>query len=144
VKSLFALPSKVPQLIRQTFMGEERNPDGLVGIVGAARVSGDAVSSQKLNSNERVSTFILIVASLNIFVGLFNLLPFLPLDGGHMAIAIADEFRALFARIRKQPRPAGIDVNVMTPITMAVFGVLAVLTLILLVADIINPISLNF
>ena len=144
VKSLFALPSKVPQLIRQTFMGEERNPDGLVGIVGAARVSGDAVSSQKLNSNERVTTFILIVASLNIFVGLFNLLPFLPLDGGHMAIAIADEFRALFARIRKKPRPAGIDVNVMTPITMAVFGVLAVLTLILLVADIINPISLNF
>jgi membrane-associated protease RseP (regulator of RpoE activity) len=144
VKSLLALPSKVPQLIRQTFMGEERNPDGLVGIVGAARVSGDAVSSQKLNSNERVSTFILIVASLNIFVGLFNLLPFLPLDGGHMAFAIADEFRALFARIRKQPRPAGIDVNVMTPITMAVFGVLAVLTLILLVADIINPISLNF
>jgi membrane-associated protease RseP (regulator of RpoE activity) len=102
------------------------------------------VSSQKLNSNERVSTFIIIVASLNIFVGLFNLLPFLPLDGGHMAIAIADEFRALFARIRKKPRPAGIDVNVMTPITMAVFGVLAVLTLILLVADIINPISLNF
>ena len=144
VKSLFALPSKVPQLIRQTFMGEERNPDGLVGIVGAARVSGDAVSSQKLNSNERVTTFILIVASLNIFVGLFNLLPFLPLDGGHMAIAIADEVRALFARIRKKPRPAGIDVNVMTPITMAVFGVLAVLTLILLVADIINPISLNF
>ena len=144
VKSLFALPSKVPQLIRQTFMGEERNPDGLVGIVGAARVSGDAVSSQKLNSNERVSTFILIVASLNIFVGLFNLLPFLPLDGGHMAIAIADEVRALFARIRKKPRPAGIDVNVMTPITMAVFGVLAVLTVILLVADIINPISLNF
>ena len=102
------------------------------------------MSSQKLNSNERVSTFILIVASLNIFVGLFNLLPFLPLDGGHMAIAIADEVRALFARIRKKPRPAGIDVNVMTPITMAVFGVLAVLTLILLVADIINPISINF
>jgi membrane-associated protease RseP (regulator of RpoE activity) len=144
VKSLFALPSKVPQLIRQTFMGEERNPDGLVGIVGAARVSGQVVSSQKLDSNERVSKFILIVASLNIFVGLFNLLPFLPLDGGHMAIAIADEFRALSARIRKKPRPAGIDVNVMTPITMAVFGVLAVLTLILLVADIINPISLNF
>ena len=61
-----------------------------------------------------------------------------------MAIAIADEVRALFARIRRKPRPAGIDVNVMTPITMAVFGVLAVLTLILLVADIINPISLNF
>ena len=125
-------------------MGEERDPDGLVGIVGAARVSGDAVSSERLNENQRLTTFILIVASLNIFVGIFNLLPLLPLDGGHMAVAIADEVRALFARIRKKPRPAGIDVNVMTPITMAVFGVLAILTVILLVADIINPISLNF
>jgi membrane-associated protease RseP (regulator of RpoE activity) len=144
VKSLFTLPSKVPQLVRQTFMGEERDPNGLVGIVGAARVSGDAVSSEKLNENERVTTFILIVASLNIFVGIFNLLPLLPLDGGHMAVAIADEFRALFARLRKKPRPAGIDVNVMTPITMGVFGVLAILTVILLVADIINPVSFNF
>jgi membrane-associated protease RseP (regulator of RpoE activity) len=144
VKSLFTLPSKVPQLVRQTFMGEERDPNGLVGIVGAARVSGDAVSSERLNENERVTTFILIVASLNIFVGIFNLLPLLPLDGGHMAVAIADEVRALFARIRKKPRPAGIDVNVMTPITMGVFGVLAILTVILLVADIINPVSFNF
>ena len=61
-----------------------------------------------------------------------------------MAVAIADEIRALFARIRKKPRPAGIDVNVLTPITMAVFGVLAVLTVILLIADIFNPVSLNF
>ncbi len=143
VKSLFTLPTKVPQLIRQTFMGEERDPDGLVGVVGAARVSGEVVGSESLAGNQRLQTFILIVASLNIFVGLFNLLPLLPLDGGHMAVAIADEFRALFARIRKKPRPAGIDVNVLTPITMAVFVVLAVLTVILLVADIFNPISLG-
>lgn len=143
VKSLFTLPTKVPQLIRQTFMGEERDPNGLVGVVGAARVSGEVVGSENLAGNQRLQTFILIVASLNIFVGLFNLLPILPLDGGHMAVAIADEFRALFARIRKKPRPAGIDVNVLTPITMAVFVVLAVLTVILLVADIFNPISLG-
>jgi membrane-associated protease RseP (regulator of RpoE activity) len=84
------------------------------------------------------------VASLNIFVGLFNLLPILPLDGGHMAVAIADEIRAVIARLRGRPRPAGIDVNVLTPITLGVFAVLAVLTVILLIADIINPISLNF
>jgi membrane-associated protease RseP (regulator of RpoE activity) len=143
VKSLFTLPAKVPQLIRQTFMGEERDPDGLVGVVGAARVSGEVVGSENLAGNQRLQTFILIVASLNIFVGLFNLLPLLPLDGGHMAVAIADEFRALLARIRKKPRPVGIDVNVLTPITMAVFVVLAVLTVILLVADIFNPISLG-
>lgn len=144
VKSLFTLPAKVPELFRQTFLGDERDPNGLVGIVGAARVSGEAVGSENLSGNQRLQTFILIVASLNIFVGLFNLLPILPLDGGHMAVAIADEFRALIARIRKKPRPAGIDVNRLTPITLVVFGVLAVLTTVLLIADIINPISLNF
>jgi membrane-associated protease RseP (regulator of RpoE activity) len=143
VKSLFTLPTKVPELFRQTFMGEERDPNGLVGVVGAARVSGEVVGSENLAGNQRLQTFILIVASLNIFVGLFNLLPLLPLDGGHMAVAIADEFRALIARIRKKPCPAGIDVNVLTPITMAVFVVLAILTVVLLVADLINPISLG-
>lgn len=144
VKSLFTLPTKVPQLIRQTFGDEKRDPNGLVGVVGAARVSGEAVSSNKLNNTERLGTFLLLVASLNIFVGLFNLLPILPLDGGHMAVAIADEFRAFFARLRGRPRPAGIDVNVLTPITIGVFAVLAVLTVVLLIADIFNPISLNF
>lgn len=144
VKSLVALPTKVPQLIRQTFGHEKRDPNGLVGIVGASRVSGDAVSSNKLSSTERIGTFILLIASLNIFVGLFNLLPLLPLDGGHMAVAIADEIRAFFARLRRKPRPSGIDVNVLTPITMGVFAVLAVLTVILLIADIFNPVSLNF
>ena len=143
IKSLVALPTKVPQLIRQTFGGEERDPNGLVGVVGAARVSGDAVSSNKLNNTERFGTFLLLIASLNIFVGIFNLLPLLPLDGGHMAVAIADEVRAFFARLRGKPRPAGIDVNVLTPITMTVFAVLAVLTSILLIADIFNPVSLN-
>lgn len=143
VKALITLPTKVPQLIRQTFGDEKRDPNGLVGIVGAARVSGDAVSSNKLNNTERLGTFLLLIASLNIFVGLFNLLPLLPLDGGHMAVAIADEIRAFFARLRGRPRPAGIDVNVLTPLTMSVFAVLAVLTAILLIADILNPVSLN-
>ena len=143
IKALIALPTKVPQLIRQTFGGEERDPNGLVGVVGAARVSGDAVSSNKLNNTERFGTFLLLVASLNIFVGLFNLLPLLPLDGGHMAVAIADEIRAFLARLRGRPRPAAIDVNVLTPVTMGVFAVLAVLTVILLIADIFNPVSLN-
>jgi membrane-associated protease RseP (regulator of RpoE activity) len=143
IKALISLPTKVPQLIRQTFGGEERDPNGLVGVVGAARVSGDAVSSNKLNNTERFGTFLLLVASLNIFVGLFNLLPLLPLDGGHMAVAIADEIRAFLARLRGRPRPAAIDVNVLTPVTMGVFAVLAVLTVILLIADIFNPVSLN-
>jgi len=143
VKSLAKLPEKIPALWGATVRGEERDVNGLVGVVGVARVSGEAVGSDKLTPMERLATFLLIVASLNIFVGIFNLLPILPLDGGHMAVAIADEIRAFLARLRGRPRPAPIDVTVLTPITMVVFVVLACLTLLLLVADVINPVTLN-
>jgi len=141
--ALFQLPTKIPALWGQTFGGEKRDENGLVGVVGVARVSGQAASSGDLTPAERIGTFILIVASLNIFVGLFNLLPILPLDGGHMAVAIADEIRAFFARLRGRPRPAAIDVKVLTPVTAVVFVILAALTVLLLIADIFNPISLN-
>ena len=143
VKSLAKLPEKIPALWGATVRGEERDANGLVGVVGVARVSGEAVGSDKLTPMERLATFLLIVASLNIFVGVFNLLPILPLDGGHMAVAIADELRAFLARLRGRPRPAPIDVTVLTPITMVVFVILACLTLLLLVADVINPVTLN-
>jgi membrane-associated protease RseP (regulator of RpoE activity) len=143
VKSLGKLPEKIPALWGATVRGEERDANGLVGVVGVARVSGEAVGSDKLTPMERLATFVLIVASLNIFVGVFNLLPILPLDGGHMAVAIAGSIRAFFARLRGRPRPAPIDVTVLTPITMVVFVVLATLTLLLLVADVINPVTLN-
>jgi membrane-associated protease RseP (regulator of RpoE activity) len=142
-KALVQLPTKIPALWGQTFGGEKRDENGLVGIVGVARVSGEAAASGELSTSERIGTFILIVASLNIFVGLFNLLPILPLDGGHMAVAIADEIRAFIARLRGRARPAGIDVKVLTPVTTVVFVVLALLTVLLLIADIFNPISLN-
>ena len=143
VKQLASLPSKIPALWGQTVGGEKRDPNGLVGVVGAARVSGQTLESAQLTMRERWATFILMIASLNVFVGVFNLLPLLPLDGGHMAVAIADEVRALYARIRGRARPTPIDVNRLTPITMVVFVALAALTLLLLAADIFNPVSLN-
>ncbi len=143
IKSLALLPAKIPELWGQTFGGEERDADGLVGVVGVARVSGETLASGDQNWSQRIGTFLLIIASLNIFVGVFNLLPILPLDGGHMAVAIADEIRAFIARLRGRPRPAPINVQVLTPITAVVVIILIALTLLLLVADIINPISLN-
>jgi membrane-associated protease RseP (regulator of RpoE activity) len=143
VTSLVKLPEKIPALWGATVRGEERDANGLVGVVGVARVSGQAVGSDKLTPMERLATFVLIVASLNLFVGIFNLLPILPLDGGHMAVAVADEVRAFIARLRGRSRPAPIDVAVLTPITMVVFVILACLTVLLLVADVINPVTLN-
>jgi membrane-associated protease RseP (regulator of RpoE activity) len=143
VRAIISLPSKIPALWGATVSGTERDPNGLVGIVGVAQVSGQAVSSEGLTNAERIQTFLLIIASLNFFVGVFNLLPILPLDGGHMAVAIADEIRAAFARIRGRARPQGINVNKLAPITMVVFVLLAALTVLLLAADILNPVQVN-
>ncbi len=143
ITSLIKLPSKIPDLLAQTFGARERDPEGLVGVVGVARVSGETASTGKLTTNEKIATFILIVASLNIFVGMFNLLPLLPLDGGHMAVAIADGIRNFWAKRRGLPKPAPIDVERLTPITLVVFVFMAALSIILLAADIFNPIRLN-
>ena len=143
INSLIKLPSKIPDLLAQTFGGKTRDPEGLVGVVGVARVSGETASTGKLTTNEKIATFILIVASLNIFVGMFNLLPLLPLDGGHMAVAIADGIRNFWANRRGKPRPAPIDVERLTPITLVVFVFMAALSIVLLAADIFNPIRLN-
>ena len=143
LKALVGLPAQIPSLFRQTFLGEKRSADGLVGIVGVARASGETASSGNLTTSEKVATFILIVASLNIFVGIFNLLPILPLDGGHMAVALFEGARRSSARRRGKPDPGPVDVEKLTPITMAVFVALAFLTVLLLFADIFNPINLN-
>lgn len=143
VTSLISLPTKIPALFRQTFFHETRDATGLVGVVGVARVSAQTASDPKLASREKIATFLLIIASLNIFVGLFNLLPLLPLDGGHIAIAIIDGLRRARARRKGSPAPPEIDVERLMPLTMAVFAILAVLSLLLLAADIFNPINLN-
>ena len=142
VKSLIQLPAKIPALVRQTFGGEERDPEGPVGVVGVARVSGETAATAGLTFNERIATFLLIIASLNIFVGLFNLLPLLPLDGGHMAVAATDGVRNWIARLRGRAKPEPINVNKLMPVTVAVFSILIALTVLLLIADIVNPVHL--
>jgi len=111
--------------------------------VGVARATGETVSSGNLTGGEKFATFILIVASLNIFVGIFNLLPILPLDGGHMAVAIFEGVRRKLATLRGRPNPGPVDVEKLTPITMVVLVLLIFLTMLLLIADIFNPINLN-
>ena len=134
---------KVVPLFKQTFGNEKRDPQGLVGVVGVARVSAQTASDPHLGTSEKIATFLLIVASLNIFVGIFNLLPLLPMDGGHIAVALADGVRRIWARRRGRSAPAPIDVEKLTPITIVVFVLLVALSLLLLAADIFNPVQLN-
>ncbi len=143
-QALIKLPTLIPALVEQTFGGAERDPEGLVGIVGVARTAGEATSSDKLDMNDKVTFFIIMVAGLNVFVGVFNLLPILPLDGGHMAVAVADGVKRTSARIRKREMPEPIDVERLTPITLIVVAIMLSLTVLLLIADVVTPVRLGF
>lgn len=143
IKALIGLPQQISTLIRQTFLGEERGTDGLVGIVGVARATGETASSSNLTMGEKIATFLLIIASLNIFVGIFNLIPILPLDGGHIAVALFEGARRQIYRIRGRAEPGKVDIEKLTPITVIVLVALIFLTALLLIADIFNPINFN-
>jgi len=143
VISLIGLPAKIPQVWQQTFGGKPRDANGLVGVVGVARVSGEAMAANGLSWTERIGAFVSIVAGLNIFIGIFNMLPLPPLDGGHIAVALVDKWRSIWARRRGRSTPAPVDVASLTPVTLIVLGVLVSLSLLLLAADIVNPVRLN-
>jgi membrane-associated protease RseP (regulator of RpoE activity) len=143
VAGLASIPSKIPQLFGQTFGNQERDTESLVGVYGVARVSGQTLGADQLPWSARLAFFLFIVASLNIFVGLFNALPLPPLDGGHILVAVIDGSKRARARRRGLPTPPPFDITRLAPLTYTVFFLLVMLTVLLLAADILNPINLG-
>jgi membrane-associated protease RseP (regulator of RpoE activity) len=122
---------------------DDRDPEGFVGIVGVGRISGEVLASRETGAVKALS-FILIVASLNLFVGLFNLLPLLPLDGGHIAVAVFEGARDRLRRLRGYRGPfQRVDYVKLLPVTYAVAGVFLLFTVALVGADLVNPIRLS-
>lgn len=111
-------------------------------VVGAANVTGQVVE-HGYNWRSTASAIFSIVISVNIFVGIFNLLPLLPLDGGHIAIILFERLRAAVARWRRRPDPGLVDISRLIPVSVGVFALLVCLSLLLIAADIINPLSLS-
>jgi membrane-associated protease RseP (regulator of RpoE activity) len=135
IQSIKSLPEKVPGLIT-AISGGERDPNSPVSVVGASRITGEAV---KFGS---WVTFFLVVASLNFFVGIFNLLPLLPLDGGHIAIAWFEKARSwVYARLGKRD-PGRVDYYKLMPVTYAVILIFGAFTLLTVTADVVNPITI--
>jgi membrane-associated protease RseP (regulator of RpoE activity) len=134
-ESLKQIPEKIPALLT-AITGGERDPNTPVSVVGASRIGGELVS---VGDWMRVLN---LFAVLNLFFGIFNLLPLLPMDGGHIAIAWFERVRSWIAARRGRPDPGRVDYLKLTPITLAVISVLGVFVLLTVTADVVNPITL--
>lgn len=122
----------------------QRDPTGFVGVVGAGRVSGEILSIQDEPMSLRIANIVFMLAGLNLFVGIFNLLPLLPLDGGHLAILGFEQARDRIRRLFGYRGPLQrVDLAKLMPVTYAVVLLFAAVTLLLLGADIVNPIRLT-
>jgi membrane-associated protease RseP (regulator of RpoE activity) len=143
IDKLVQIPERVPQLFRAAFLGEERDVNGPIGVVGVGRISGEVFSIQQFSLAEKISFFLSLLASVNLVLFLFNLLPMYPLDGGHVAGALYEKARATVARWRGRPDPGPFDIARLMPVAYVVAGLFIALSGLLLVADIVNPITLQ-
>lgn len=141
-QALLTFPAKMVGLTEAAFTDAARDPEGPVGVVGVSRISGE-VAAADAPPSWRIAQFLAIVASLNLFLFLFNLIPILPLDGGHVAGALYEGARRQVATRRGRPDPGPVDVARMLPVAYTVAAVLIAMSLIILWADIVKPIRLG-
>jgi membrane-associated protease RseP (regulator of RpoE activity) len=136
--ALGGLPSEVAGIVE----GKPRNPNGAASVVDVARVSGQ-VAKSGASVGAIAATLLLLIAELNLFVGVFNMLPLLPLDGGHVAILVFEQVRSRVYRVLGRRDPGRVDIMKVLPLTYAVVAAFVGLSLILLYAGITNPIRLQ-
>ncbi len=141
-KVIVTLPQRLWQVGEAAFGGADRDPNGPIGVVGIGRLAGEIASFEDAPITDRVAQLIGMLASLNVALFVFNLIPLMPLDGGHVAGALWEGLRRRVAKLFKRPDPGPVDTAKLVPITLAVSGVLVVMTLLLIYADIVNPITL--
>jgi len=135
-KGLASIPGSIPKLFTSTVDHTQRSTDSPVGVVGMAQISGSIIGAAGF------AGFFTLVAVINVFIGIFNLLPILPLDGGHIAILLYEEARKKVYRLLRRPVPGRVDLNKLMPVAYAFLLVFVGLTLLLLAADITNPLRL--
>lgn len=137
VEALSRLPEKIPALW-EAVTGGPRDPETPMSVVGASRVGGE------LWERGELPTWLVFLAAVNFFVGVFNLLPLLPLDGGHIAISWFERARSwVYARLGK-PDPGRVDYYKLMPLTYVVILIFGGFFLLTVAADIVNPVQLPF
>ena len=140
--AVVSIPQKMVGVWEAAFGGEERDLTGPIGIVGAGRIGGE-IATAEVDVPARIATFVLLLASFNMAIALFNLIPLLPLDGGHAAGAIWEGLKRGYARLTGGPQPKPVDVAKALPVAYGVAAVLIGMSALLLYADIVNPVRLS-
>ena len=135
VHGIAEFPSKIPGVVASIF-GAERDMEGPMSVVGASRVGGELVEA-----NLWVAFFTML-ASLNYFLALFNLIPLPPFDGGHIAVVLYEKIRDFFRKIRGKSPAGPADYTKLMPITYVIAAALMSVAAMIIVADFVNPIKL--
>ncbi|GAA3522220.1 M50 family metallopeptidase [Nocardioides daeguensis] len=143
VKSMATLPAKVWGVAKAIVGAEERDPTGPVSIVGGGRLAGETASHDEIPLQAKLVSLLLLVAGFNFFIGMFNFVPLLPLDGGHIAGALWEAVRRGWARLRRRPDPGYVDVAKLLPVAYVVGLAILVMGIVLIVGDLVVPLHLE-
>ncbi|KRE94682.1 zinc metalloprotease [Nocardioides sp. Soil774] len=142
-QALGQLPVKVYEVGRAIVGLQERDPESPVSIVGGGRFAGEAAASDAFPLADKLVTLLFLVASFNFFIGMFNFVPLLPLDGGHIAGALYEGLKRGLARLRGRPDPGHVDVAKLLPVAYVVGLAMLVMGVVLIVADLVVPLHLS-
>jgi membrane-associated protease RseP (regulator of RpoE activity) len=134
-QGLLMFPQKIPAVWR-AIQGAPPDLNRPVSVVGASIVGGDLVQ------HGAWAYFLLLLGALNFFVGVFNLVPLLPLDGGHIAVNLYERLRDVVRQRMGKAKMPPVDYTKLLPVTYAFILVLGAISLLTIVADIVNPIRL--
>ncbi|MEJ1091766.1 site-2 protease family protein [Microbacterium istanbulense] len=138
---IVTLPVRLWDVGVALFTDAERDPNGPLSVVGVGRLAGEVAATDAPVLN-RMVVLLNLLGALNIALFVFNMIPLLPLDGGHIVVALWDGVRRAWARLRGKPAPAPVDATRLVPLTVVVAVVLIAMGALLLIADLFDPVSL--
>ncbi|MBF4765975.1 site-2 protease family protein [Nocardioides islandensis] len=142
-EALGKLPVKVWGVARAIVGLQERSPDSPVSIVGGGRIAGETAAHQDFPIAEKLVFLLMLVAGFNFFIGMFNFVPLLPLDGGHIAGALWEALRRAAAKLRGRPDPGYVDVAKLLPIAYVVAVAMLIMGVVLIVGDLVVPLHIE-